>query len=64
VRQTKRIVERFREEGIDGLKKKSTRPMNQPIRIPEEVEKVIVEARKKRNWGRQEISNCQPSTKD
>jgi len=37
--------DRFREEGIEGLRKKSTRP-NQTNRIPEDVERRIVEVRK------------------
>ncbi len=36
VRQIKRIVKKFKEDGIDGLRKKSTRPKNSPNRIPED----------------------------
>jgi len=34
------------EEGIEGLRKKSTRPNTSPNRIPEDVERRIVEVRK------------------
>jgi len=34
------------EEGIEGLRKKSTRPNTSPNRIPEDVEKRIVEVSK------------------
>jgi len=44
-RQLQRIVKRFREEGIEGLRKKSTRPNTSPSRIPEDVERRIVEVR-------------------
>ena len=42
-RQLQRIVKRFREEGIEGLRKKSTKPNTSPNRMPEDVEKRIVE---------------------
>ncbi len=42
---------KFKEEGIDELRKKSTRPT--PNRIPEDVEKMMVEVRKKGNLGLQ-----------
>ncbi len=48
---------KFKEEGIEGLRKKLTRPT--PNRIPEDVEKMMVEVRKKGNWGLQESSNYQ-----
>ncbi|MFP3222185.1 MAG: helix-turn-helix domain-containing protein [Nitrososphaeria archaeon] len=44
-RQLQSIVKRFMEEGIEGLMKKSTRPNTSPSRIPEDVEKRIVEVR-------------------
>jgi len=50
-RQLQRIVKRFREEGIEGLRKKSTRPNTSPKRIPEDVEKRIVEVRKATGFG-------------
>jgi len=39
------VKERFMEEGIEGLRKKSTRPNTSPNRIPEDVERRIVEVR-------------------
>ena len=50
-RQLQRIVKRFREEGIEGLRKKSTRPNTSPKRIPEDVEKRIVEVRRPLDLG-------------
>jgi len=47
--------DRFREEGIEGLRKKSTRP-NQTNRIPEDVERRIVEVRKATGFGSERIA--------
>ena len=55
-RQLQRIVKRFMEEGIEGLRKKSTRPNTSPNRIPEDVEKRIVEVRKATGFGSERIA--------
>ncbi len=55
-RQFQRILKRFKEEGIEGLRKKSTRSKRSPNRIPEDVEKWIVEVRKATGFGPERIT--------
>jgi len=55
-RQFQMILKRFKEEGIEGLRKKSTRPKRSPNRIPEDVEKRIVEVRKATGFGPERIA--------
>ena len=44
-RQLQRVVKRFREEGIIGLRFRSKRPHNSPNRTPNDIEKRIVEVK-------------------
>ncbi len=55
-RQLQRIVKRFKEEGILGLRKRSTRPNTSPNKIPEDVENRIVEVRKATGFGSERIA--------
>lgn len=50
-RQFQRILKRFMEQGIEGLIKTSTRPKRFPNKIPEDVERRIVEVRKATGFG-------------
>jgi hypothetical protein len=56
-RQLQRVVKRFREEGIAGLRFKSKRPCNSPSKTPNDVEKKIVEVRKATGFGSDQLAN-------
>ena len=47
----KRIVTRYQKEGLKGLEDLSRRPRNSPNRTPEEIEKLVLDLRKKTNFG-------------
>jgi DNA-binding Lrp family transcriptional regulator len=55
-RQLQRILKRYREDGIEGLRKKSTKPKSSPNKIPEDVERRIVEVRKATGFGPERIA--------
>ena len=59
-RQLQRVVKRFREEGITGLRFKSKRPHNSPSRTPNDIEKRIISRGKKcyRFWFRTAGKYC------
>ena len=50
-RQLQRVVKRFREEGIAGLRFKSRKPHNSPSKTPRDIEKKVVEVRKATGFG-------------
>ena len=56
-RQLQRVVKRFREEGIAGLRFKSRKPCNSPSKTPNDVEKKIVEVRKATGFGTEQLAN-------
>jgi transposase len=56
-RQLQRVVKRFREEGIAGLRFKSRKPHNSPSKTPNDIEKKIVEVRKTTGFGSEHLAN-------
>jgi Homeodomain-like domain len=56
-RQLQRVVKRFREEGIIGLRFRSKRPHNSPNRTPNDIEKRIVEVRNATGFGSEQLVN-------
>jgi hypothetical protein len=56
-RQLQRVVKRFREQGITGLKFRSKRPHNSPSRTPIDIEKRIVEVRNATGFGSEQLVN-------
>ena len=56
-RQLQRVVKRFREEGIAGLRFKSRKPCNSPSKTPNDIEKKIVEVRKATGFGSEQLAN-------
>lgn len=57
LRQLYRILKRFKEEGISGLRFRSKRPKNSPNKIPIHVEEKIVSIRKACGFGPKHIVN-------
>lgn len=56
-RQLQRIVRRFKEEGIAGLRLKSRRPHTSPRRTPAEIENRVVRVREATGFGPEQLSN-------
>src|SRR3954468_16177579 len=56
-RQLQRIVKRFREEGIKGLRFKSKKPYNILNKTPIEIEKRIIKVRKATGFGPELLAN-------
>jgi hypothetical protein len=56
-RQLQRVVKRFREEGIAGLRFKSRKPCNSPSKTPNDIEKKIIEVRKATGFGSEQLAN-------
>ena len=52
-----RVVKRFREEGIIGLRFRSKRPHNSPRRTPNDIEKRMVEVRNATGFGSEQLVN-------
>src|SRR5205085_5076047 len=55
-RQLQRIVRRFREQGIAGLRLRSTRPHNNPHKTTANIETRIVDVRKATGFGSEQLS--------
>src|SRR5487761_313337 len=56
-RQLQRIVKRFKEEGIDGLRFKSKAPHSTPKnKTPEEIERRVVEVRNATGFGSEQLA--------
>lgn len=51
-----RIVKRFKEEGISGLRYKSRRPKTIPNQTPKEIEEQVIAIRKASGFGQNDIS--------
>jgi hypothetical protein len=56
-RQLQRVVKRFREDGIRGLRFKSRRPCNVLNKTPVEIEQRIVKVRKATGFGSEQLAN-------
>lgn len=56
LRQFYRIVKRFREEGIAGLRLKSRRPKNSPNQTPRDEEELIVAVRRASGFGPRDVA--------
>jgi len=56
-RQLQRVVKRFREEGITGLRFKSRRPSKVLNKTPIEIEKRIIKVRKATGFGSEQLAN-------
>jgi transposase len=56
-RQLQRMVRRFREEGIAGLRFRSKRPHNIPNKTPEDIEQRVVEVRKATGFGPEQLAS-------
>ena len=56
-RQLQRIVKRYREEGIHGLRFKSKRPYNILNKTPIEIEKRVIKVRKATGFGSEQLAN-------
>jgi len=56
-RQLQRIVKRYREEGIHGLRFKSKRPYTISNKTPVEIEKRIINVRKATGFGSEQLAN-------
>jgi len=57
LRQFYRILRRFKEEGISGLRFKSKRPKTSPNKTPEHIEKKIVSVRRSSGFGPRPIAD-------
>jgi hypothetical protein len=56
-RRLQRIVKRFREEGIPGLRFRSTRPHTTPKnKTPEDIERRVIEVRKATGFGSEQLA--------
>ena len=51
LRHLRRLIKQFQDEGIPGLKKKSTRPQNSPRKTPNDFEDLVVQVREKTGFG-------------
>lgn len=56
-RQFQRVIKRFHEEGISGLRHKSRKPYNTPNKIPTWLEDMIVKVREETGFGPLPISS-------
>jgi hypothetical protein len=56
-RQLQRIVKRYREEGIHGLRFKSKRPYTIINKTPIEIEERIINVRKATGFGSEQVAN-------
>jgi hypothetical protein len=56
-RQLQRVVKRFREEGITGLRFKSRRPSKVLNKTPVEIEKRIIKVRKATGFGSKQLAS-------
>lgn len=55
-RQFHRILKRFKEEGIPGLRHRSRRPKNSPNKTPDWLEEIVVKVREETGFGSNYIS--------
>jgi len=51
MRHLRRLIKRFKDEGISGLRNKSTRPHNSPNKTPKQLEDLVVQVREKTGFG-------------
>ena len=51
IRHFRRLIRRFQDEGIPGLRNKSTRPHNSPNKTSQQLEDLVVQVREKTGFG-------------
>ena len=51
MRHFRRLIKRYQDEGIPGLRNKSTRPHNSPNKTPQQLEDLVVQVREKTGFG-------------
>jgi transposase len=51
MRHFRRLIKRYQDEGIPGLRNKSTRPHNSPNKTPKQLEDLVVQVREKTGFG-------------
>ena len=51
MRHLRRLIKRYQDEGIPGLRNKSTRPYNSPNKTPQQLEDLVVQVREKTGFG-------------
>ncbi|KYK33766.1 MAG: hypothetical protein AYK22_06010 [Thermoplasmatales archaeon SG8-52-3] len=51
MRHFRRLIKRYQDEGIPGLRNKSTRPLNSPNKTPQQLEDLVVQVREKTGFG-------------
>jgi hypothetical protein len=57
LRHFRRIVKRFREEGIHGLRHRSRRPKTSPNRTPGDVEEMVLAVREATGFGPNHVAH-------
>lgn len=50
-RHLRRLIKRYQDEGISGLRNKSKRPHNSPNKTPHDLEDLVVQVREKTGFG-------------
>jgi len=56
MRHLRRLIKRFQDEGIPGLRNKSKRPCNSPNKTPQYLEDLVVQVREKTGFGSEYVS--------
>jgi len=51
MRHFRRLIKRYQDKGIPGLRNKSTRPHNSPNKTPQQLEDLVVQVREKTGFG-------------
>src|SRR3989304_3328473 len=51
-------IKRYEEDGVDGLKNHSRRPLTSPSQIPEDVVSLILQERDAEHWGGRKLRRC------
>ena len=51
IRHLRRLIKRYRDEGIPGLRNKSTRPHTSPNKTPKQLEDLVIHVREKTGFG-------------
>jgi transposase InsO family protein len=56
MRHFRRLIKRYQDEGIPGLRNKSKRPYNSPNKTPMQLEDIVVQVREKTGFGSDYVS--------
>ena len=56
VRHLRRLIKRYQDEGIPGLRNKSTRPNRSPYQTPTWLEDIVVKVREETGFGSEYVS--------